>query len=171
MQRREEQADEHFGLLAVDVGVRPRRWLGKAGQSVAPPLSAPHSSAADWCSCRRPVVPHVRDFPRPRQRCSLAAGCRRRAYRIIARPCCDRAVAADRYSPCGQEVIETAGACAGRGRGPARDAGNGRVHGAVNGRDLDVFEPPDASRPLAIGLKSQSIGTTVMNTAVGISVP
>jgi len=49
---------------------------------------------AGWCSCRRPVVPHVRDFPRPRQRCSLAAGCRRRAYRIIARPCCDRAMAA-----------------------------------------------------------------------------
>jgi hypothetical protein len=43
---------------------------------------------------RRPVVPHVRDFPRPRQRCSLAAGCRRRAYQIIARPCCDRAMAA-----------------------------------------------------------------------------
>jgi uncharacterized membrane protein YeaQ/YmgE (transglycosylase-associated protein family) len=33
------------------------------------------------------------------ERCSLAAGCRRRAYRIIARPCCDRAMQRFRKSP------------------------------------------------------------------------
>ena len=41
-------------------------------------------------SRRRPIVPHARDFPRPRQGCNLATGCRRRSYRIIARPCGDR---------------------------------------------------------------------------------